>query len=475
MALVLKTYSDIVSAVREALGVQSSDTIATNKIKRLINMVYLDEVVPAKRWKWLEKETTAMHDAYYAVGTATVTNDSTTVTLNTAPNVSLGSFKGYKFAVDGFAEIYEVSAHTAASASVTLDAQYLGITSSTVNFKIWRDKVNLPANARETVEVWHARMPSSMKGVGPQDFIKYVNTNPKAEGFPSVFNTTDFFDPSTGDDETESDRYRRLEIYPSITLTPVTIKIKYIEEVDALEDDTDEPVIPINDRMVLYYGTLAHAWSIIARDEEMSLKAERQFATKLARMMGNVDEGFDQPKLGASSSYLSSIRSRGISRKRLGQMALAGSSSYSSPTYAKNITIEGANITDDVTVSTGVTIDGYDISELGESVDAFLEGTEVTLTDNTTDQVVATWVVATYDVIHIDYSIKRSTAYEAGQLKIISDGSTAAIADGGIASLGDPGVTFTVDIDGTNLRLLSTTTSTGANASMQYVELKWKA
>ena len=98
MAQQIKTFSDIVSAVREQLGVQSTDTIATNKIKRLINMVYLDEVVPFKRWRWLEKETSVMHDVYYTDNTnyATVTNDSTTVTLNNAPNVSLGSFKGYK-------------------------------------------------------------------------------------------------------------------------------------------------------------------------------------------------------------------------------------------------------------------------------------------------------------------------------------------------------------------------------------------
>ena len=94
MAQILKTYGDIISAVREALGVQSSDLTATNKIKRLINMVYLDEVVPHKRWRWLEKETTVVHEGYYATGLAAATHDSTTITLDTAPNVSLGSFAG---------------------------------------------------------------------------------------------------------------------------------------------------------------------------------------------------------------------------------------------------------------------------------------------------------------------------------------------------------------------------------------------
>jgi hypothetical protein len=317
-------------------------------------------------------------------------------------------------------------------------------------------------------------MTGSMKGVGPQDFIKTVNADPKAEGYPVYFNTDDFYDPTPDDGETESDRYRQIELYPSITLNPVTIKIKYIEEASELSDDTDEPAIPINDRMVLYYGALAHAWSVIARDEEMSLKAERQFATKLTRMMGNVDEGFDQPKLGASSRYLSAIRSRGLSKKRLSNIPLGGQSSYASPTYAKNIILEGGNITANFTVDAGITIDGRDISADGALLDSFLVGASTTLPDNTTG-VVAQWSTSTYKRVSVGLAIQRGTAYELTYIDIITNGFTVAWSEGGgaILSGAGPQVVFSCDINGSNVRLLfDTTANTGINAEVTYTEIK---
>lgn len=474
MAQVLKTYSDIISAVREALGVQSSDTTATNKIKRLINMVYLDEVVPLKRWRWLEKSTTAVHEGYYATGTVSVTHDSTTVTLSTAPAASVGSFEGYRFSVSGQQEIYTIESHTAESTTITLSGNFIGTTASGKSFKIWRDKIDLPTDAKETVEIYHSKHTAPVKPKGWQEMKKIITANPKGEGYPSAYSTRDFYDPTPLTGETESDRYRQVLLYPSITLNPVTLNIDYVVEPAELSADTDEPVMPIGDRIVLYYGALSHAWGIIARDLESQQIAQQQYNAKLARMAGEIEDGFDSPKFGARSSYLSSFRRKGLHRRNLGQVALAGESSYRDPTYAKGITLEGGNITANFTVEDGITIDGVDISTLGASVDGFLTGITTTITDNTADFVVASWAVADTDVIHLNYSLKRGSNYEAGKLSIITNGTTAQIADGAIADIGDAGITFTADIDGSNLRLLATSTSTGNDCSMTYSENEWK-
>lgn len=475
MAQEIKTFADIVAAVREQLGVQSSDTTAVNKIKRLVNMVYLDEVIPAKRWRWLEKDTKVMHDAYYADNTnyATVTNDSTTVTLNNAPNASLGSFKGYLFAVDGFPEVYRITAHTAGGTSVTIDAGYLGTTTATAGFKIWKDKIDLPINCRETIDVWHARHPSKMKGVGTQELRTIINQDPKAEGYPAYFNQTDFYDP-TESVEVEATRYRQLEIYPSITLTPVTINVKYVEEVAALSADADEPVLPINDRAVLVYGTLMHAWTVIGRDPEMAQIEASKFNAKLGRMMGNIEEGFDQPTIGGKSRYLNAIRSRGLRKKNLGMISGAGQSSYANPTYAKDITLEGGNITANFTVTDGVTIDGRDISADGATLDAFTSGNTYTLTDNTTGTV-AEWATATYKQVYLRLGIQRGADYETTNIDIVTDGTNVAWSEYGGAVLSglDPEVTFSADVSGSNVRLrYDTTANTGNDATVQLLEIK---
>lgn len=474
MAQVLKTYKDIQDAVLEALGVQSSDTKALNKVKRLINMVYLDEVVPLKRWRWLEKSTTIVHEGYYSSGTVSVTHDSPTVTLSAATAASVGSLQGYRFSINGQQEVYTIATHTAETASITLSGNFIGTTASAKSYKIWRDKIDLPVDAKETVEITHAKHSVPVKPRGWQEMSKLTAQSPKAEGYPSNYSTRDFYDPTPLTGETESDRYRQVELYPSIALNPVVLNVDYIVEPAELSENTDEPVMPIGDRIVLYYGALAHAWGVIARDVESQTIAQQQFNAKLSRMAGEIEDGFDKPNIGAKSSYLSAFRGRGISRRNIGQFALAGESSYRDPTYAKGITIEGANITDNVTVDAGVTIDGVDISVLEASITSLLNGTTITITDNTSNFVVASWAVADQDVVHLDYSLKRGTNFEAGRVSIITNGSTAAIADGAIADINDAGITFSADIDGSNLRLLATSTSTGTDCSMTYSEVTWK-
>ena len=474
MAQVLKTYKDIQDAVMEALGVQASDTRALNKIKRLINMVYLDEVVPLKRWRWLEKSTTVVHEAYYATGTVSVTHDSTTVTLSVAPNATVGSFKGYKFSVNGSQEVYTVASHTAESTTVTLSGAYIGTTASAKSFKLWRDRVDLPVDAKETVEVTHAKHTVPVKPRGWQEFTKLVTANPLAEGYPSSYSTRDFYDPTPLTGETEADRYRQMQVYPAITLNPVTLNIDYVVEPTGLAADTDEPVLPIGDRIVLYYGALSHAWGIIARDIESQQIAQGQYQAKLARMAGEIEDGFDQPTVGARSGYLSAFRNRALSRRKAGYGMLGGESSYRDPTYAKDIIIEGANLTANVTAEDGVLVDGVDISVLGASVDGFISGETVTITDNTANFIAKTWAVADVDVVHLNYSLKRGTNYEAGQLKIVTNGTQVAISDGAIAALNDAGITFDADINGSNLRLLATSTSTGLDCSMTFSTVTWK-
>lgn len=470
----LETFGDIIDAIREALGVQEADTAATNKIKRMINMVYLEEVLPFKRWQWLEKNVQIVHKAYYGAGTVSVTPEAATVTLSVAPSSSLGSFKGYRFSVENSSAVYTISSHTAGSTTVVLTSEYQEALNATADYKIWRDRIDLPVNAKETIELWHKEQSKPLEAVGSQGFRKYEARDPKREGFPVYYNTWDFVDPTSDDGESESDRYRTTRIYPSITTTPVTINVDYIEEATDLSDDLDEPLIPVGDRIVLYYGAGAMAWSIISRDEEMHDKWYLKFQQKLQRMAGEREEGQDTPTLSPKSEYMRHIRKSGLRRPWSGVPSASSGSSYSSPTYAKNITIEGATITDDVSVDASVTIDGRDISEDGALLDSLANTTTVSLTDNTTNGVVALFSLTETDVVHLQYSVKRSGEVMAGTLTVTTDGTDVAIGEWGVETSA-LGVTFSADVVGGNLRILYTTSNTGAAASMKYRRFVWLA
>lgn len=100
--------------------------------------------------------------------------------------------------------------------------------------------------------------------------------------------------------------------------------------------------------------------------------------------------------------------------------------------------------------------------------------TSATLIDNTVVATsFATWAHATYQSIQIEYSIARGTGIrESGTIYLATDGTTAGISQS-FAAIGASGVTFTTDINGANIRLLYTTTSTGIDATMKYTVRKW--
>lgn len=104
----LKTFTDIIDAVIEEVGIQSSDTTAKNRIKRDINAVYLNEIIPYHQWTWLRKELDIQHEAAIETGTVAVTNGSDDATLSAGASPSV---QDYWFNVQGDEERYRIKEH----------------------------------------------------------------------------------------------------------------------------------------------------------------------------------------------------------------------------------------------------------------------------------------------------------------------------------------------------------------------------
>lgn len=305
----LQTFLDIVSGIREAIGVQSADTNAVNKIKRLVNIYYLEEVVPFKRWWWLQKSTQIVHKAFFGSdNTAAVTQGSTTVTMDTAPSAGLGSFAGYRFSTGETDAVYYVSTHTAGSDTMTLTVAYQDEDNTEVSFKVWRDRFDLPSDAKESVQIYHDKQNRPMEAIGWQGFRELEAADPLLEGAPVYYSATEFVDPTT-----EDNRYRQARLYPSINDQNVMLNVDYIrDDVSELTLDNDEPLMPIGDRLVLYYGALAEAWSVIGRNEDMADRVRLKAQAKLARMAAEREDGMDTPKLKPRHEYLNAIRRSGL-------------------------------------------------------------------------------------------------------------------------------------------------------------------
>lgn len=365
----LTNFDDIVNAVLEELKIPDSDATEVNRIKRDINMCYVNQVAPAKRWTWLSGFVSKNVPVFYADGTVAVTPGSNTITFSVAPATSK---TGFLFAVDQFSEIYTIEAHTAGATTATLTAVYNGALSSALTFKVWTDVVGLPTDCRETIEVYHDYHGEPMRPLGLQDMRRKISVNPRYDGRPAYYSTYDYFDPSAGDAETESDRYRLMRIYPSVSALPTTIHIDYTKEVTALELDGDEPLMPMEDRIVLVYGALARAWKRLG-DPQSAAQSQADYDNKLASMMGRVEDSQDKPQFTPDSTYLSKKRGNG---SRLRAASNYGGGGYSAPTYIAGATINGATVTGNITVSSGITIDGRDVGADGALLDSHIADTD---------------------------------------------------------------------------------------------------
>jgi len=593
MAYEVVDFLDIIDAIREDLKVQSGDTSTINKIKRVVNRVYLQEVIPFARWKWLEGSTRVIHKAKYNSGTCAATPNSATITLSTAPPAAQGSFAGKRFAVDGYNEIYIVESHVAESTTLTLSSNYTGNAVTTASFKIWTDTVALPTDCRETINVWHNFSTKPMEGIGLQKYRQITALNPRAESYPAFYYTGDFYDPTPLTDELETDRYRQMYIHPSINRTDCTLQIDYVKEISPLVDDSDEPILPLEDRSVLVDGALARLWKSIASDNENAELSKRDYESKLARMAGKIEDSQDTAKVTPTSTYVRSMRAPKLRPGSFSDSGTSGGGGYNAITYLEDVTIKGGNITGNITVAAGITIDGVDISEIGADITDHIADTtdahaasaitntpagsissttvqtaineldgditshvagtsdshaasaitntpagdiaattvqaaideldsekiakvsstdeaivrfnstagavqdsnvtiddsgnitqatnivlgvlaSATLNDNTASPTaVFSLATASYDSCVVEYSIKRGSGNrEIGHIYMINDGTTSEFTAAG-AALGSSGVTFTSDISGGNMRLLYTTTSTGAAATMKYRIIKW--
>ena len=85
-------------------------------------------------WWWLRKDTQGVLTLNPVIdaGTISVTNNSTSVTFSSAPAASMA---GRHFKVDDHADVFIISAHTAAASGATLESVYTGDTDAAASFK----------------------------------------------------------------------------------------------------------------------------------------------------------------------------------------------------------------------------------------------------------------------------------------------------------------------------------------------------
>jgi hypothetical protein len=110
--------------------------------------------------------------------------------------------------------------------------------------------------------------------------------------------------------ETALERHRQIILWPAVVDTRLTLHVDYERMARPLEDDDDEPLLPLEDRAVLVYAGQAFAWGSLNRNPEEEAKYMGLCETKLGRMAGKVSDSLDYPRIVADPGYLASKRRR---------------------------------------------------------------------------------------------------------------------------------------------------------------------
>jgi hypothetical protein len=307
MAQTLVDFEDIYTAICEELKVPLTDGVTLARIKRDINMIYLDHIIPFKprSWWWLELEQTLQTVVKVTTGTVTITNNTATLTFSSAPTVSCA---GYFVKINGHQEIAKISAHTASTTSATLTSTWKNGTVTAQTFTAWIDNAEISTSMKEIIQITHDKRSVPLDSTSRSKFQEIRARNPALEGYPTIYNVGDF----------GSGGGRTLRWFPAASENVTSMHILGVTEATALDADGDEPMMPVEDRISIFYGACSRAWAR-ERNESEATKNWNLFMQKLTSMAGKSQDAPQVTSIQVDRDHLVQTRYKRFFRQRRGR------------------------------------------------------------------------------------------------------------------------------------------------------------
>lgn len=239
-----KTFEDLYTSVLTDFKDSTNATMVTNA-KRWINEAQEQVVRSAKR-DFLNKTYHVVVEA--AVSTAcTVTNGSVTVTKTGTAALPVTSTQEHKFFVTGFPEVYDVVSFSATT--ITLASAFQGTSATGVTGNFFQSSVLIDADIRNVHKVYHERNGlNDLRNKGAEDLRNIIQSDPTKLDYAVYWSLYGYDNVSV----TSVSEKRRLLVYPYPS-TAYTIHLDCNIYVPLLSNDSDEPIIPVQYRQMLYW------------------------------------------------------------------------------------------------------------------------------------------------------------------------------------------------------------------------------
>lgn len=282
----MATFSTIYTEVAEKLHDTGSSMIT--RVKEWVNFTQQD-VATSAFWPWLLKEQQIVLSAQITTGTATVTNDSTTVDFSsTVVPASITTGQWY-FQAGTDNEWYIVDSRTD-SDTIELLQKYQGTTSATATYKLQRMVYSLPSDTYAVASLRQADSPVKLRWMSYQ-YLDQIDPANDSTDDPYAYIPMGM-DPNG---------YPQVMFYPPEESATV-FNLRYYRQLTDLSADGDVSLIPAADHEILIYGALARGFEYLD-DDQNEQKNMMKYERRLKKMKNRYLSGPDQAIVIGSNQF----------------------------------------------------------------------------------------------------------------------------------------------------------------------------
>jgi hypothetical protein len=303
----VRTFKDVQDEVIDFAKLENSNDVRTS-LKRKINTVY-QEVCLDKPYNWSGETRPLLLKGRYDTGTISIDQDSETVTGISTVFSEL-DHRFCKIRIAGSGTPFTIR-RVGSSTSLTLDSPWQEDDVVGGSYYIYKDEYGLFPDCHAIRSMWIPGLIKARQPIfcGPREMDEYRAQSPFRSGTPTFYTINgkshfrgctwgtfkigfDFWEGSL-DDPPEQ---RRLIVWPASGNENKTAMVRYTKIPPLMAEDTDEPLIPRDFRMVLVWGTLLKNF---LRNRDIATKREWQMEYNGLRtkMAGDIETTDDELRL----------------------------------------------------------------------------------------------------------------------------------------------------------------------------------
>ena len=299
----IKTFLEMQDEVirRERQDTDNDDV--RDLIKGFINARY-QEVSGETKWRWKRVPRILKVINKYTTGTVAVTNNNRLFTFTGSTLTS--TMKHRRIKIDGDQESYRIIAVDTSAGTAIIDNFYIGDTDTGLSFTIFKDDYGLAPDVEDIDDVTNHYSNFSIVRKSPEFIQEKFNKNPDAEGRPrfiTVDGTMNYEGVALGsgsfvlgEDFLGVPLSVKAKVFPAIADQDYSVPYVAVKRIVPLDADDDEPLMSVDDRIVLVFGALADLTATL-KDATQQAYWERRYEGKLKQMLTDNQETDDQLQL----------------------------------------------------------------------------------------------------------------------------------------------------------------------------------